>query len=119
VVLLASDPVAGDLRRILTHSRWAVIETATIEEACECANNAVWICETALPDGCWRDVVLRAAPSPVIVAARQIESDLWMEMLNGGVYSVFAAPFDEREVVGAVCTAWRYRHERRIKAVVG
>jgi len=47
-------------------------------------------------------------PSPplLIVSSRLADERLWAEALNLGAWDVLAKPFDKREVIRAVTSAW-------------
>jgi DNA-binding NtrC family response regulator len=73
----------------------------------------VILCEAALPDGTWRDVLAargKGADAPlVIVISRTADDALWNEVLAGGGYDVVPIPFDAKEVFRIVTLAWKHR----------
>ncbi len=113
-----------DLSRILGHSRWTVLRAHSIAEAdseMRRAGARVVVCEAALPDGTWKDVMGRALrldpPPPVVVAAGHADDCLWMEVLNGGGYNVLGRPFREQEVFRVLSMAWlRHRESEKARA---
>ena len=70
------------------------------------------ICESALPDGDWRNVLhhLHGAPAgpPLIVTPPSADEALWAEVLNLGGFDVLAQPFDVMEVSRVTDAATRY-----------
>jgi DNA-binding NtrC family response regulator len=119
VLAVASGPSRDALRRIVGHSRWTLLEAATVAEADVHVRNRaalVLICDAVLPDGSWRDVLDRCLrlpqPPPVIVAADHADDFLWMEVLNAGGYNLLGKPFTEQEVFQIVSTAWLNRRDR-------
>ena len=113
VLVIGAGPCIEDLRRILGHSRWTVLRARSLAEAGPELNRAgalVVVCEAALPDGTWTDVLdyaSRLAPAPpVVVAAGQADDCLWMEVLNNGGYNVLGRPFREQEVFRILSVAW-------------
>jgi DNA-binding NtrC family response regulator len=118
VTVLAVAPPASlvQLRRIIGHSRWHLLEAATVAEAAglmHAHSAVVLICEATLPDGSWREVLDHTLqlplPPPVIVAAHHADDYLWTEVLNRGAYNLLGEPFDERELFRLVSSAWLYR----------
>ena len=101
------------LRRILTHSRWNLLEAFTMKEGLAILarqSQVVVICDTVLPDGGWRELLRHTlrnpVPPPVIVAADQADEALWMEVLNCGAYNLLSRPFQDQEVFEVVSRAW-------------
>jgi FixJ family two-component response regulator len=121
VLAVGSGPVIDELRCILGHSRWRVLECAGLGQAkvlLATLGPAVLVSDAVLPDGTWKDVLnhtLRLpAPPPVIVAASHADDTLWMEVLNLGGYNLLGKPFDEHEVFRVLSTAWlRQRNQAR------
>src|SRR5215831_2483662 len=70
----------------------------------------VVLCEGALHDGSWKDVLELAAsrpyPPPLIVTSRLADERLWAEVLNLGGYDVLAQPLDRAEALRAIRLAW-------------
>ena len=77
----------------------------------------VVICERDLPFGSWRDLVAftQALSNPpfVIVASRHADEDLWAEALNRGAYDVVAKPFDRKEIIRILSSAYQRWHRER------
>ena len=119
VLAVAPEPERAELRRMLEHTRWTLIEASTVEEAAATLRqhlSLVLICESELPDGTWIELLKVAqglsAPPPVIVAARHADNDFWMQVLNLGGYNVLGKPFAAKEVFEMVSVAWRHRKDR-------
>ena len=70
----------------------------------------VVLCEHALPDGTWKDILhlvaSRNVPPPVIVTSLHANDYLWAEVLNLGGYDVLATPLERREAVRSIGLAW-------------
>jgi DNA-binding NtrC family response regulator len=70
----------------------------------------VVVCEHAVPDGDWRDVLdaaaLRQCAPPTIVTSRLADEHLWAEVLNLGGYDVLAKPLVRDEALRAIGLAW-------------
>lgn len=77
----------------------------------------VVICERDQTDGIWTDFLEDAAlatyPPAVIVASRLADERLWAEVLNMGGWDVLAKPFETKEVIHCVSSAWRQWDYRR------
>jgi|SRR5579884_556511 len=119
VLAVAAESDRATLRRIIEHSRWTLMEASTVAEAASTLNecpSVVLICDTALPDGTWVELLEQTqnlpSPPPVIVTARHADDDFWMEVLNRGGYNVLGKPFSEREVFEMISVAWRHRKDR-------
>ena len=78
----------------------------------------VVICESALPDGTWRDVLDKintlTQPPSLIVTSRLADDYLWGEVLNLGGYNVLAKPFRESEVTHVVASL-RMNERRQVE----
>lgn len=101
------------LRRIFAHSRWVLMEAASIAEAAKILRlkqRLVVICNPLLPDGGWRRLLQHmqrySAPTPLVVAASQADDALWMEVLESGAYNLLGVPFQESEVFRVLSNAW-------------
>lgn len=119
VLAVGSESSRQELRRIVAHSRWTLLEAATIAEAVartRARASLVLICDDVLPDGSWRDLLDHCRrlpqPLPVIVAAEHADDFLWMEVLKQGGYNVLGKPFAEQELFQLVSTAWLNRRDR-------
>lgn len=115
VLAVASVAVLEQLRRILSHSRWNLMEAATVEESrviLRSRSSVVVVCDAVLPDGGWRELLRQtrrySIPPPLIVAADHADELLWMEVLNRGAYNLIAKPLQHREVFQVVGRAWLY-----------
>jgi DNA-binding NtrC family response regulator len=119
VLAVAAESDRAALRRMIEHSRWTLVEASTVAEATatltECSS-VVLICDTALPDGTWLELLEQTqnlpSPPPVIVTARQADDGFWMQVLNRGGYNVLGKPFSERELFEMISVAWRHRKDR-------
>jgi DNA-binding NtrC family response regulator len=82
----------------------------------------VVICEAALPDADWKEVLNRTGSLTVaprlIVTSSQADDSFWAEVLNLGGYDVLPKPLIKDEVVRVVGLAWqnwKNESERRWK----
>jgi len=98
---------------IFSHFPWPTRRTRRLREAWPvmCRDLArVVLCEHALEDGRWKDVLELAASRPypplVIVTARLADERLWAEVLNLGGYDVLAQPLDRNEALRTIGLAW-------------
>ena len=70
------------------------------------------LCEQALPDGTWRDILEFISHTnerpPLIVTSMLADDHLWAEVLNLGGYDVLVKPFHEQEVRHALAFVTRY-----------
>jgi len=61
----------------------------------------VILCDSELPDGNWKDLLVAVAgiqsPPLAIVISRLADEYLWAEVLNLGDYDVLAKPFNSGE----------------------
>jgi FixJ family two-component response regulator len=83
------------------------------------------ICERDLRPGTWRELLALVSrfPNPpyMIVACRQADEELWMQVLRAGAYDLLAKPFNSVELkrtLGNACKCWRDRFEVESKAEV-
>lgn len=110
----------GRLREIFGGHAVRLREAVTWREGAEAFARhrpQVVICEAALPDADWKDVLgdtssLRDAPR-VIVISSQADECLWAEVLNLGGYDVLPTPLVEDEVVRVVGLAWHNWNNER------
>ena len=116
---MGRGPVITDLVRLLSHSRWSVARVETLaQSAAHLARGwrGVVVCETALSDGTWKDVLTRASrlpwPPPLIVAAAHADDALWMDVLESGGYNLIGKPLSEPEVFRTISAAWLRDRER-------
>jgi len=98
---------------IFSYLPWRTRRIRRFREACPvmCRDLArVVLCEHALEDGSWKDVLELAASRPypplVIVTARLADERLWAEVLNLGGYDVLAQPLDRNEALRTIGLAW-------------
>jgi DNA-binding response OmpR family regulator len=124
VTVLSVSPISDDhisLKQIIHYSelgvhsdsRWELNESLTLTSAVSVLRQqqiSVVICERDLQPGTWREMLEQVGclPSPplLIVSSRLADERLWAEALNLGAWDVLAKPFDKREVIRAVTSAW-------------
>lgn len=122
ITVLAVSPLEPDhtlLESIIRHSKWTLLKAETIASALSILRRreiSVVLCEHDLHPGRWTDILdqLRELvhPPALIVTSRLADERLWAEALNLGAWDVLAKPFDQREVIHAVRTAWQHRRDR-------
>jgi DNA-binding response OmpR family regulator len=114
-VLLISpfDEDHQHLQSILKHSNWLQYGARTQKESLEFLREdltPVVICESQLPDGGWREVLVELGrmkrPPLLVVMSRMADDRLWSEVLNLGGYNVLAKPLNTQEVFHVVGLAW-------------
>lgn len=120
--VLAVNPVEDDvtaLRAIFALSSWPLRCVSGVREArswLERGTTPVIICERQLPDGDWRTLmratVAGSSPPRFIVSSRLADDHLWAEVLNVGGYDVLCTPFEAREVLYSVRSAWDSWHQQ-------
>lgn len=92
-----------------------LVTTWTLEKATNLLRRdqiPIAICESDLQPGSWKELLAEADRMPhkplVIVTSRLADERLWAEVLNFGGWDVLIKPFDRREVVRVVESAWRH-----------
>jgi DNA-binding response OmpR family regulator len=118
VTVLSISPIEADhvfLRNVFSHSNWRVHGVRSRREALawlRWQNAPVVLCEEALPDSGWKQVLREIAslrdPPELIVTSRLADEALWAEVLNLGAYDLLMKPFDLTEVFRVVSLAWRH-----------
>jgi CheY-like chemotaxis protein len=94
--------------------RWQLRACPTLEKAMASLQAGIPIVVTAcdLAPGCWRElyekISLLPDPPIMIVASRLADDRLWAEALNVGAYDVLSKPFEAREVIHVLGSAWRH-----------
>jgi hypothetical protein len=82
---------------------------------------AVVLCDNDSMSGAYPGMLECLAGSPdsplLIVTSRLADERLWVEMLNLGAYDVLAKPFDLKEVVWTIGSAWLRWADRQNSAV--
>jgi DNA-binding NtrC family response regulator len=113
LVVGAVDGNDGQTDRVVTQLPWDMLSAGSLLEALPfiCQDLArVVLCEHALPDGNWKDILhvvaSRHVPPSVIVTSRHADDYLWEEVLNLVGYDVLATPLDPREALRAIGLAW-------------
>jgi FixJ family two-component response regulator len=127
ILAVGRGAVINDLLRLLSHSRWSVARVDTLAQSTAHLARGwrgVLVCETALPDGTWKDMLTRAlrlpTPPPLIVAAAHPDDALWMEVLESGGYNLIGKPLSEPDVFRTISAAWlRDRGRERARAAGG
>ena len=125
LTVLCVSPSVEDhtsLQAIVGHSRWMLLNAYDVPSArtiLERRDIAVVLCEKDMPSGTWIDLVdycriLPDAPA-VIIASRLADDRLWSEALNVGAWDVLVKPFDRREVLRSVKSAWRHWYDQMRK----
>jgi len=120
LTVLSVSPIEEDhlsLQAIVGHSTWMLFKADNLPSALALLQQhdiAVVLCERDLLPGTWIDVLerinaLSRAPS-LIVTSRLADDYLWSEALNLGAWDVVAEPFDPREVIRSVKSAWQHWH---------
>jgi DNA-binding response OmpR family regulator len=102
------------LSDVFSHQGWILYHTATLEAAVALVSRhlvPVLITDRDLPDGNWRHLFtaiqqLPAAPL-FIVASRLADEHLWAEVLNLGGHDILCKPFQTKEVLWVLRTAWQ------------
>jgi DNA-binding response OmpR family regulator len=130
VTVLSVSPIPDDhisLKQIIHYSEWGVHsdsgwelhESLTLTSAVSVLRQRqipLVICGRDLQPGTWRDMLEHvgrlASPPLLIVTSRLADERLWAEALNLGAYDVLAKPFDKREVIRTVTSAWRHWADR-------
>jgi DNA-binding response OmpR family regulator len=108
------------LREIFRRLKWKFHEARSCREASVvlCSYRMpIIICDRALPDGTWMDILSLTAPlleSPrVIVMSASFEGFRSSEVLDMSGYGVLAKPLDESEVTRTLLAAHRSWHSAR------
>jgi len=112
--MLFISPTAEDhaaLRHITSNLAWEVSIVTNCNEARDKLRQdqvSVVLCESALEDGTWKDILhhiaASARPPRLIVTSHLADEYLWAEVLNLGGYDVLAEPFSEPEVCHVLTT---------------
>lgn len=103
------------LAEICTCSRWRFLEAQTCRQGVTRIQSdrvAVAVCERDLSDGTWKVVLDELAQMPaaplLIVASRLADNALWAEVLSMGGYDVLFKPFEPKEVMWSLTSAYRH-----------
>ena len=114
LIVSQSPDTPAALSAMLKPKDWKVHQVHTCGEAIARLNLdsiAVVVCDSGLPDGSWRDMLVYTAYAPkgpaLIVTSRAADEALWAEVLNLGGYDVLAQPFDQIEVTRVISAAGR------------
>lgn len=123
VTVLSVSPHAEDhftLQAIFSHSRRAFYKADCLASALAALRRweiGVVLCERNLSPGSWLDMLEEMGPlpnaPPLIVTSRLADEHLWAEALNRGAYDVLAKPFEIKELVRSVNSAWLHWHHRQ------
>ncbi|MBZ5582149.1 MAG: hypothetical protein LAQ30_08070 [Acidobacteriia bacterium] len=92
---------------------WNIEAKLTLEAAIPALRRSripIVLCECDLLPGAWRAVLAELAsvsdPPALILTSRVADECMWSAALNLGVYDVLATPFDPKEVVRVLSSAW-------------
>lgn len=101
------------LGHLFRHTKWILLESKSCLDAIGVLRQTpvpVVICDRALPDGSWKDILQGTSGLPhpplLIVACRLADDRLWAEVINYGGYDVLEKPFNHSELVRVVSLAW-------------
>src|ERR687897_2501546 len=90
-VSVAQSAAAEEAVRTIVAKTYRDAVTTTAKEGI-----ALILCEHALPDGNWKDllgqIVMIPEPPPLVVVADPDHQALWAEAINLGAYDVIAKP---------------------------
>lgn len=126
-VLLVGDrnTYCDQIEILLSHTRWNVYRAYSVAEAKSVIDRRcvqVILCQRALVDGSWRDV-LRATercerPASVVLLA-PLNNRTWDEAVNAGGYDLLPVPCVAEELYSVIPAAWRHcvRREHREPAI--
>ena len=98
---------------IFSRTNWKLFRANSREEAFAVLARhqvPVIVAEERLGLADWKDILhsmqhMDRAPK-LVVASALSDGDLWADVLNLGGYDVLARPFDQREVLHCISTAW-------------
>jgi DNA-binding NtrC family response regulator len=120
--ILSVSPLQNDhasLQSIVGRFTWLLLKADSFPAALAILGQhdiSVVLCERDLMPGRWADVLngLNHLPHPpsLIVTSRLADDQLWAEALNLGTWDVLAKPFEHREVVRSVKSAWQHWHNQ-------
>lgn len=139
VTILSISPLQEDhvsLARIIDHSEvsfhtasvWEIHPTDTLESAVSVLRkNGARIVLTErdlIRPGAWKDVLMEISalsdPPLLIVTSRLADEFLWAEALNLGAFDVLAKPFDSKEAIHVLISAWlRKENKNKIQHLAG
>ncbi|MCZ2075813.1 MAG: response regulator [Bryobacterales bacterium] len=116
VLAISSDPDDHfGLAQVCSHSGWGFLSVHSGRLALKTIQSnriAAVVCERDLPDGNWRVVFdeLEGFPGAplVIVVSRFADDALWAEVLNMGGYDVLLKPFEPKELMWSLTSAYRH-----------
>lgn len=121
--VLALSPEAEDhssLAQLCSHSGWGFLSAHGVRQALNTIRTkpvAVVVCERDLPGSNWRlvlDELLQIPAAPLmIVVSRLADEALWAEVLNLGGYDVLLKPFEPKELMWSVTSAFRHWESHR------
>ena len=81
------------------------------------------LADAELPDGSWRNLMLFAQNSglrcEMIICARELEQQLWAEVIQCGAYDMIAEPYDSQEVIPIIQRALDSQYMSRFTRVLG
>lgn len=116
--VLALSPDCEDhasLASVSSSFGWAFQSAYVVRQALQIMQSAavaLVICERELPDGDWKAVLDEMQQWPytplMIVTSRLADETLWAEVLNLGGYDVLLKPFEQRELIWSVTSAFHH-----------
>ena len=103
----------NDLEAALEKLAVRVRRARTLAEACHVLSRVslplLVFTESELPDGNWADVVSLSArassPVSVIVMGQEIDTKLYVSVIEGGAFDFMAPPFEALDLAHVVCCA--------------
>jgi len=111
------------LGELFSQQGWTLYRAAGIDAALSYLREnfvPVLITERDLPFGNWKDLLRATLQLPriplLIVASRLADESLWAEVLNLGGYDVLCEPFQTKEVLWVLGSAWQFA-ERDVLAM--
>ena len=108
------------LKSIVSRSNWTLLTANNLFTARTLLSQrhdiSVALCECNLMPGSWTDILEHikplSHPASVIVTSRLADERLWAEALNLGAWDVLLKPFERREVLRSVNSAWQHWHNQ-------
>jgi DNA-binding NtrC family response regulator len=98
---------------LFSRTNWRLLQANSREEAFQLMTRQevpVVVAEEQLGLADWKDILGATEqmrhPPKLVVASALSDGNLWAEVLNRGGYDVLARPFDQREVLHCISTAW-------------
>lgn len=119
IISLSSEKERQRLERIVASCHWTVYGAASCEETIRLAQSihpSVILCDAELADGGWQRIWKALSndvkPPRVIVASRNADENLWVQVLSEGGHDVLLKPFVAEEVTWSIGCAVAQRECR-------